>query len=168
MYRYKALAIKKNKSITYLLILRTTEAMNYFMFDILLRFDKEQKRKLLPFRNKTYFNIEIKDELVSNMMDVISRQENKEFYFKRYYIRGKDIRNKVFNQIDDFIDVLEPDKLCVHIFTTKSALSIPDGNKLREHLPFEKEDSPIIFSFYGDESKPAAYMDLIGIKGSKK
>ena len=144
-------------------------AKKHFLFDIIFRFDKEQKEQLIDLRKSDDIDISFKNELNQNMLNIISNKKNTAFYFKKLYLRGANIENMLFEKIDEFNRIEKFDKLCIYVHTTESGLNIESGKRLRKHLTFSKEDSPIIYSSLSEliTTKAVAYVHLIGIKMKK-
>ena len=144
-------------------------AKKHFVFDIMLRFDEIQRAGLKDLRKSNDIDITIENELEQNMFNLIADPKNRSFNFKKFYFRGANIEDKLFEEIDKFKSMLDIDKICIYVHTTKSGLEMESGKRLREYLPFSKEDSPIIYRYHNDfKDKAVAYVHLIGIQSEKE
>jgi len=166
---YKAIINRDGESVLVQFTPIINTAKKYFLFDIMLRFDKEQKERLKEHRKSDDIEITIANELGQNMFKLISNPKNRGFYFEKFYFKGADIESKLFEEIDKFVSMLHFDKICIYVHTTKSGLEMESGKRLRNHLPFSKENSPIIYNYNQQfKDKAVAYVHLIGIESEKE
>jgi hypothetical protein len=166
---YKAIYNSDGESIEAQFTPIINTAKKYFLFDIMLRFDEIQRAGLKDLRKSNDIDITIENELEQNMFNLIADPKNRSFNFKKFYFRGANIEDKLFEEIDKFLRLLDFDKICIYVHTTKSGLEMESGKRLRDYLPFSKEDSPIIYSYNQQfKDKAVAYVHLIGIQSEKE
>lgn len=140
------------------------EAVYHFFFKVFKRFDKDFLEKYKHAKKTTKLSWENSDDTpTGKMFDIISNEDNKEFFFKKFYFRGKGIKEKTFNGIENFINVIAPEKICIYIHRTETGFTDDEAKSLREYLPFSEENSPVAYSTLNDKKGDIVYVHLIGV-----